>query len=67
MTGSSPPPPRRPRPSRGQRGQAMVETAMMTVLLVAWGGILTHFFPDSLNALQIYMDSFYFMFSMPIP
>lgn len=52
---------------RRERGQAMVETVLMTVLLVAWGGVLTHFFPDSLNALQIYMDSFYFMFSMPIP
>lgn len=52
---------------RTERGQAMVETVMMTVLLVAWGGVLTHFFPDSLNALQIYMDSFYFLFSMPIP
>ena len=52
---------------RRPRGQAMTETALMTVLLVAWGGILTHFFPDSLNALQIYMDSFYFLFSMPIP
>jgi len=62
--------PRRPnglRSRRSQRGQAMTETALMTVLLVAWGGVLTHFFPDSLNALQIYMDSFYFLFSMPIP
>lgn len=55
------------RARRSQRGQAMTETALMTVLLVAWGGVLTHFFPDSLNALQIYMDSFYFLFSMPIP
>ena len=26
---------------RSERGQAMVETVMMTVLLVAWGGVLT--------------------------
>lgn len=52
---------------RPARGQAMVETVMLTVLLVAWGGVLTHFFPDSLNGLQIYMDSFYFLFSIPIP
>jgi hypothetical protein len=28
---------------------------------------MMHFFPDSFNALQIYMDSFYFTFSMPVP
>lgn len=54
------------RPAR-RRGQAMTETALVTVLLVAWGGVLTYFFPDSLNALQIYMDSYYFVFSMPVP
>lgn len=52
---------------RAQRGQATAETALMTVLLIAWGGFMMHFFPDSFNALQIYMDSFYYVLSLPIP
>ena len=50
-----------------RRGQAMTETALLTVLLIAWGGMMTHFFPDSLSAMQVYMDSFYYIFSLPIP
>lgn len=52
---------------RSKRGQAMTEVVLLTVLLIGWGGVLVHFFPDSLNALQIYMDSFYFILSLPIP
>lgn len=54
------------RPAR-RRGQAMAETTLLTVLLLGWGGALMYFFPDSLNALQIYMDGFYFVFSLPLP
>jgi hypothetical protein len=50
-----------------RRGQAMTETALLTVLLIGWGGAMMFFFPDSFNALQIYMDGFYFVFSMPVP
>lgn len=50
-----------------RRGQAMAETALLTVLLIGWGGTMMYFFPDSLNALQIYMDSFYCVFSLPLP
>lgn len=51
----------------GARGQAMVETSIMIGMLMIWGASMTHFFPDSLNALQVYMDSFYFMLSLPVP
>lgn len=49
------------------RGQAMAEMVMLTFLLVVFGSLLTYFFPESLNALQIYMDSFYYVLSMPFP
>lgn len=49
------------------RGQAMVETVLLTMLLIGWGSAMVFFFPDSLNALQIYMDSFYFVLSSPVP
>ena len=54
-------------PRRRPRGQALTETAMLTFLLVAWGAALTYFFPDSLNALQVYMDGFAFVLSLPVP
>lgn len=57
----------RPFAKAHSRGQAMVETSVMTFFFIAWGAAMTHFFPDSLNALQIYMDSFYFMLSLPVP
>lgn len=52
---------------RRTRGQAMTETVLLTVALLGIGGALVHFFPDSLNALQIYMDGYYFVLSLPIP
>ena len=56
------------RPGRTRpRGQALAETAMLTFLLIAWGAALSYFFPDSLNALQVYMDGFAFVLALPIP
>jgi hypothetical protein len=55
------------RKANRRRGQALAETALLTMLLLGVGGAMMHFFPDSFNALQIYMDSFYFTFSMPVP
>ena len=52
---------------RTPRGQALSETALLTVLVIGWGAAMMYFFPDSFNALQIYMDSFYFSLSLPIP
>jgi hypothetical protein len=49
------------------RGQAMVETTLLTGLMVLWGVSMTRFWPDTMNALQIYMDSFYFLLSLPVP
>lgn len=57
----------RARLRRRRRGQAMAETVLLTVLMIGVGGALMHFFPDSMNALQIYMDGFYYLFAMPIP
>lgn len=53
--------------ARSQRGQAMVETVLLTVLLIGWGSAMMYFFPDAMNSLQIYMDSFYYVLSLPIP
>jgi membrane-anchored protein YejM (alkaline phosphatase superfamily) len=49
------------------RGQAMTETVTLTFFMLFWGGSMMYFFPDSFNALQIYMDSFYYILSLPIP
>lgn len=48
-------------------GQALTETILLVVLIFGTGMSLMYFFPDSFNALQIYMDSFYFVLSMPVP
>jgi len=45
----------------------MAETALLTTLLVGWGAALVYFWPDSVNAIQIYMDGFYYVISMPFP
>jgi len=50
-----------------RRGQALTEMTLLVASLIGAGGAFVFFFPDSLNALQIYMDSFYFVLSMPIP
>ena len=48
-------------------GQAMAETVLLTTLMVGVSGALFHFFPDAINAMQIYMDGFYTVFALPIP
>jgi hypothetical protein len=50
-----------------RRGQAMMETILLVTLIFGTGASLMYWFPDSFNALQIYMDSFYFVLSMPVP
>lgn len=52
---------------RRPRGQAMTEVAVLTTALIGTGAALMYFFPDSMNALQIYMDSYYFVLALPIP
>ncbi len=49
------------------RGQALTELVLLTTLMFGLGSAIMYFFPDSLNALQIYVDGFYFTFSMPVP
>lgn len=55
----------------GERGQAAIEYAVSTFYLAAVGlaaaPAVMHFMPDMMNALQIYLDGFYFVFSLPIP
>ena len=55
----------------GQSGQAAVEYAMSTVVLVTAGlvalPVVQRFAPDMLNALQIYVDGFYFSLALPFP
>jgi hypothetical protein len=48
-------------------GQALAETAILTTLLIGTGAALVYFFPDSMNALQIYTDGFFYVLSMPFP
>ena len=56
---------------REEGGQAAVEYAVMsTYMLLAVAGatpVLMKFAPEMLDALQIYVDGFYFVFSLPIP
>lgn len=59
--------PLRKRRTAKPRGQATAEVALITTLLIGAGASLVYFFPDTLNATQIYMDSYYFVLSMPIP
>jgi len=55
------------RSARHPAGQALTEVALLTAALIGAGGAFVYFFPDSINALQVYMDSFYFVLAMPIP
>ena len=56
---------------QNESGQAAIEYAVSTFYLVAVGvaaaPVAMHFMPDMMNALQIYLDGFYFIFSLPIP
>ena len=56
---------------RRESGQAATEYAIMSAYLLV-GGLLAspfivRFMPEMLNAFQIYVDGFYFVFSLPIP
>jgi hypothetical protein len=59
--------PRRTFLLRPKRGQALAETAILTTLLIGTGAAMVYFFPDSMNALQIYTDGFFYVLSMPFP
>lgn len=56
---------------RERDGQAAVEYAVMTFYLLVGTAVaapfIMKFAPDMLNALQIYMDGFYFTLSLPFP
>jgi len=56
---------------RQERGQAATEYAIMSAYLLAGGLVaspfIMRFMPEMLNAFQIYVDGFYFVFSLPIP
>jgi hypothetical protein len=49
------------------RGQALVEMVVLVWFGILFAGAFLYFFPDSMNALQIHMDGFYFVFAMPLP
>jgi hypothetical protein len=55
----------------GQSGQAVVESSVLLAsLLGGLGvgfGVLLHYHPDMMNVLNIYMQGFYFTFSLPFP
>ena len=51
-----------------QEGQAMVEYALVTAALMGGLGLMTYqILPDFIEALQIYLNGFYFMLNVPIP
>ena len=52
---------------RRTRGQAMAELAVLILGMFVLVTGLMYFFPEALNALQIYMDSFFYVLSMPFP
>jgi hypothetical protein len=55
----------------GQAGQALVESSVLLATLVgglAVGGVwLMQTHPDMMNALNIYMQGYYFVLSLPFP
>lgn len=56
---------------REDQGQAMTEYAVMSAYLLVAGLVsapfVMRFAPEMLNALQIYMDGFYFSLALPLP
>ena len=51
-----------------QGGQAMVEYALVTAALMGGLGLMTYqVLPDFIEALQIYLNGYYFMLNVPIP
>ncbi len=62
----------RSRPTSAEEsGQAAVEYAIMSMWLLLGVGaaypFLMAFAPEMMNALQIYVDGFYFCLALPIP
>jgi hypothetical protein len=57
--------------SGDERGQAAVEYAVMTGSLLLTTALaapfILKFAPDMINALQIYVNGFYFVLSLPFP
>ncbi|MCD6498087.1 MAG: hypothetical protein J7M25_07260 [Deltaproteobacteria bacterium] len=53
---------------RGRSGQAVVEYALVSLLLTGGGIFMFYtFFPSFINAFQRYYDSFYVMLNLPFP
>lgn len=52
---------------RRLQGQALAETAVLLTALIGTSAAMVYFFPDSMNALQIYTDGFFYVLSMPFP
>jgi hypothetical protein len=54
-----------------ESGQAAMEYAIMSAYLLVFVGAASpwviRFAPEMLNALQIYMDGFYFTLALPLP
>jgi len=49
-----------------ERGQAMVEYALVAfAIITAFTGIVYYFIPEMMDAYQIYVDSFYFILNLP--
>ncbi len=54
---------------RGQGGQAMVEYSTITLFGSVVGGTtaIVYVLPALLNAINIYLDSLYYVLNMPLP
>lgn len=55
---------------RGEDGQALTETALLCFLILAAGAganALLRRHPEMLDALDVYVRSFYFALSLPFP
>jgi hypothetical protein len=52
---------------RGARGQALSEAALLLFAGASLAATVMYFHADFLLAIQIYMDGFYFVLSLPIP
>lgn len=55
----------------GQSGQAMVESSVLLATLLGGlavgAGLLVRYHPQMMNVLNIYMQGFYFTYSLPFP
>ncbi|HCF59133.1 MAG TPA: hypothetical protein DFS52_14215 [Myxococcales bacterium] len=52
--------------SRGESGQATVETAVLVSALLVGAGSIMFFLPDMLAAFTIYIQGFYLVLGYPI-